>query len=51
MISICCSFPPPDPDSLTPEEQQRYGKLVHDLLKSGKDLKTAQVIAFHHGVE
>lgn len=47
MISICCSLPAIDLESLAPEEKQRFGKLVHGLRKQGKDLKTAQVLAFH----
>jgi len=47
MISIGCSFPAIDLESFTPEEKQRFGKLVHELRKQGKDLKSAQVIAFH----
>lgn len=46
MISISCEFPPTDLDSLTPDEIKRFGKLVHDLRKKGKDLKTAQRLAF-----
>jgi len=46
MISICCTFPHPDTETLTPDEKQRFGKLVHDLRKAGKDLKTAQKMAY-----
>lgn len=46
MISISCEFPPTDLESLTPEEMKRFGKLVYDLRKRGKDLKTAQALAF-----
>jgi hypothetical protein len=46
MISICCTQPPPDINSLRPEERQRFGKLVHDLRKQGKSLKSAQELAY-----
>jgi hypothetical protein len=45
-FSICCTPPPPDINSLLPEERQWFGKLVHDLLKQGKDLKSAQELAY-----
>ena len=31
---------------MTPEEKQRFGKIVHDLRKSGVALKSAQVRAY-----
>jgi hypothetical protein len=37
MISRCCTFPPPNYDDLTPEEKQKFGKLVN--LKQGYDLE------------
>jgi len=46
-MQICCSPEPPAIDSLTPEERQRFGFLVYQLRKSGRDVKTAQEIAFH----
>jgi hypothetical protein len=46
MLSICCSPPPPDIASLLPEERQKFGKMVHDLRRLGKDLQTAQTLAY-----
>ena len=46
MTSICCTPPPPDINSLRPEERQLFGKLVHDLRKQGKDLVSAQELAY-----
>ena len=46
MYSICCTPPEPDYRELTPEEKQRFGKIVHDLRKSGVALKSAQVRAY-----
>jgi hypothetical protein len=46
MISICCTLPPPDINSLRPEERQLFGKLVHSLRKQGKSLQSAQELAY-----
>jgi DNA replication initiation complex subunit (GINS family) len=46
MLQISCTPPPPDIASLTPEERQLFGKLVHDLRKQGKDLESAQLLAY-----
>ena len=44
--SVCCTPEPPDYSILTPEEKQRFGKLVHDLRKQGISLKLSQELAF-----
>ena len=46
ILSICCTPPPPDIDSLLPAERQRFGKLVHELHKQGYDLQSAQTRAY-----
>lgn len=46
MISICCTQPPPDYNSLLPEEKQKFGFLVHQMSKKGFDLTTAQERAY-----
>lgn len=43
-MRICCSPELPAIDTLTPEERQRFGFLVYQLRKSGRDVKTAQAI-------
>jgi hypothetical protein len=46
MLTICCTPPRLDIASLTPEERQKFDKMVHDLLRLGKDLQTAQTLAY-----
>jgi len=44
---ISCIQPPVDYKSLTPEDQQLFGKFVHDLLKQkGMTLDRAQQLAY-----
>lgn len=35
---ISCIQPPPDWQSLIPEDRQKFGKLVHDLRKANKKM-------------
>jgi hypothetical protein len=46
MLSICCSPPQPDINSMTPEGRQKFGKMVHDLCRLGEDLQAAQTLAY-----
>jgi len=45
MISICCTPPPTDYNSLLPEEKQKFGCHVHQMRQKGLDLKTVQEMA------
>jgi hypothetical protein len=48
MKMTSCSQPMPDYNDLIPEERQKFGKLVHDLLRGNKWmlLEEAQRIAY-----
>ena len=46
MTSICCTPPPDNYNDLTPEEMQRFGKMVNQLRKQGYDIANAQKIAY-----
>ena len=44
--SFSCTPESPDYSLLTPEEKQRFGYIVHQLIKQGMSLKLAQELAY-----
>jgi len=44
--SVSCTLEPPDYNDLCGEDKQKFGFLVNQLMKHGKNLKEAQGLAY-----